>query len=524
MAYAVARLLFLDRLAALLDPLARALLNSGANCLLVGHIALHPIISDMTSMVFPMFHLAWRLRQALAKSQLHLTMINFMLMPDGHIEDFHRHLKRGEWPLGCNESASGQKWTARHGESSGPDARATSAWRQTTKLQASLSGRLMRHTMCYPVHYSDRTVFKLRPNRDSEARSRLSVRIAASHIAATLVLVLLLLPIMAHTFLVTLSDRVYMRAYPGCFEQLEELRAKGELPLFAVTLRGHHLVALLADVSLNAVVWLDSGLALSYLATLCYLLNYDLMLYWSSLQMKLEEVLSRARQRSWFYLGEEWPLGDGPGPNGMASRRRRSTYDLGGDGDGQLETDICELNFGWHDFFSEVGRVDMAVSEIVTHALLIWLISCAVFSYEVAVSSGLSSFLAVLQGLFFVGLTVIAAGDRLILGLHRNCLRTYQTMCSLMAVSEHGAENMRLLKLMEFFGKNDRTTFTLAHYYPYKPTTFITIAGYSLSCLLIALGLFGKSPKAMENSGPGAAAIESNASLLERIVHILMIY
>lgn len=91
-----------------------------------------------------------------------------------------------------------------------------------------------------------------------------------------------------YVFAMILSDWQHVKNYPGCYRELDDLYSKDGWPFFNVTLEKHHLITTIFDVVLNLFISTDSVLALYFAPTFCYLINYDLLLYWSSLQTKLQ--------------------------------------------------------------------------------------------------------------------------------------------------------------------------------------------------------------------------------------------
>jgi hypothetical protein len=542
MFYLVARGLFYERLSHSLAAISRPLFGLDGHCLLVGRIETHPAFGQKSRTIIAIYHLFWRLQQAMPRQGLKLTMFNFMMLSEASSERFRQRLRRGHWQERPSQKNGKQRRNSEahlnpradrndHGDDDGERAAGPSG-------RLCLADRFARHSMCYQVHSGDRVHFKLRPNRTRAARSLLAEEVARSMVVQTLIFGPLLAVVLAHVLLIALSDRHYLTAYPGCDAELERRLASSELPFLSMTISGHHLVSCIFDLAANVIVWFDCGVSILHGTAFCRLFNYDLLLYWSSLRAKLADLLERTRQREplhWARAAERLPAARRPpgmwaGELGPAVERRRSSSH-GRDAASrhanhhdQLELDIRELQSELFDFFHEVGRVDVLVSDVLTYAILVWLAGCAVVSYNVVITDRRSSVPMAILFLLAVGLVVIAAITHFILRLRRSCLDGHKALCSLIA-SHQSCEKQRILSVLDFFDKINRTTFTLAHCYPYKPTTFITILGYSVSCFLMSLTLFGNRQSAddAERYWP-PPLVEANASFVERFLRSLEIY
>lgn len=485
MVYVVVRTLFRDQLVRLADLTLGPLLNMRGNCLLMGRIVFHQAISEMSIMLFPLYHLSWRLKQALADKHFKLTMFNFLMHSDADIERFHQ-IFDDEQELKLARIGQSSTGTRRRHGSESP--------KPLVGCALEINKRYIRHAMCYQVHDGERVYIRLRPNRTPEARSQLFEQIARSFIIITVVFIIIIAIGASYIALVLLSDRLYVATYPGCFEELDDLVAKNELPFLSITLEGHHLFSFIIDCIENAIVWVDCVTAMLYGPTFCYLLNYDLLLYWSSLQARLESLLIRVRRKNLstsHFAAKWWSI-----ELSSKTRRRYLGQTSRPDKDQlELESEINELQFEVFDFFREVGRVDVLVSDVLTHSIIIWLSCCLMIGINFHVNShGVSSIPFVVKCLLSIGFTVVITASHFLLTLRRRCLRTYKSLCSLMA-NYQGNEKKELLKLMDFFNQQNRITYTLAHHFPYQPTTFITILGYTVSCFLIAINFVTRNKR-----------------------------
>lgn len=577
MTYVVVRTAFHDQLSKLVSLFSKPLMNLNGNCLLMGRTVVHPAIRETSACIFALFHLCWRANQKIADRRFKLTMHDFLLHSEADTRRLGRlieHERRPEYVRFIGRPPAGPaRWWSNdnktpHESSSGIIKldRKTSVWehlelaradKRSFKQQvsvASLDERYIRYAMCYEVIFNGRLYYRIRPNRTPEAREKLLHHLANSYIITTLVLSMLILTGTTYVTMLVLTDRRYLGTYPGCTKWLEDYAAKHGLPFFSITVTVHRSIAFIIEGIENLVVWLDCGYSMIYGPTYCYLLNCDLLLYWSSLHAKLELFVDKIRRRNFSHgvlHQSQLPWADNcssqsescqdehlspaslrinisqppvrcnndeldqMGSTWLPNRAQMHKFDE------QLEAEIVELMFELYDFFHEVGRVDLLVSDVLTALMLCWLSFCAMVGYEFITTES-QSVPPIVILVLFVGVTVVTTATYFLITLRRRCFRTYQVLCSLIALNQSGSKK-RLLKLMDFFTQINRTTYTLAHSHPYKPTTFITIAGYTASCLLIAITLFDHSHPVSKTTTVVPAPSEPK-NIIERIMKPLAIY
>lgn len=492
MIYSVVRTLFLDQLAALVDTLSRPWLGIGGNCFLMGRVVSHSGFKDSYNVIFPLFHLIWRGIDVAFKRHFKLTMVNFMLHSDVDVERFLELLEggkfRGEFLSNRRQATSRSSGLrplfTRAGSRFVVDQKGRRLlgptsydWEELMEDRTSLNERVLRHAMCYPVYYGNQIHFRLRPNRTLSARARLKDRIALSFVITTSILLPLIAFMATVITLVVLTDKRYLATYPGCYPELEQLEARGQLGFFSIHFFRHHAISGLVDGLENVIVWLDCGTALFYVPVLCYLLNYDILLYWSGVHQKLEMLMAKVRWRN---------CQPGGGAKSKKLPDALSYFDE------QLDTEIHELHYELADFFHEVERADQLISDVLTLALGIWFTGCLVvgFNFLALNRTTMPAFMVLILAVSFA---VMSTATHFLLALSRSCKRSYLKLCSMMA-EDKVERKCQAMKLMDFFTEMNRTFYTLAHRFPYKSSTFLTIVSYSVSCFLMAVTLFGGKP------------------------------
>jgi hypothetical protein len=536
MAYAMVRTLFLDELSGLVSRLSEPLLGMPGHCVLMGRFIFHSSVNRATNVMFAGYHLFWRHVVQKQKRPYDLTAILFLFQTGNDLRRFYDLVGRNHSNnysskirlASCDLAAVDRRKSSRHHSNSmvtffkGHERDRGACRLSTVCTSASTSGQqqqqqhcpdqvelLLRHSMCYQVNRCQRYYYKLRPNRTPEARHLLIERLMVSFGLATKVFCFITFIVLAHGLFAMTADVSYLTRYAGCSSEFDSRKQKHSPQLgITYTYTHHRLVSGLADLFENFVIWSESGLALIYVPVLADLLNYDLLLYWSSLQTKLELLLVRFRSRHSLRIQTTGPLYCDPlefsalhEATVNAGRRSADWAALGGAGgepfSEQLEIDMVELQFELADFFHELARVDSFVSDVLTVVIGIWLSSCAMVSYNSLTSVSFPNI--ILLGLI-VGFFIVTLASHFLLTLRRCCLRSYVTLCSLIAYS-HFHKRSSFVKMLDFFVGMNRTTYTLAHRYPYKSSTFISIIGYSLSCFLITVTLFGRPRPVGQLSG-----------------------
>jgi len=357
------------------------------------------------------------------------------------------------------------------------------------------------------------------------------------------------------TFLV-LDDSHYTRNYRGC----DNLREKGfplEIGPISVTLTWHRIVTLAFDGLENLILWFDSGACLTFNFILLYMLNHDTLIYWRSLDQKIQNLLEQVRadfesrqcksydqllllhqgdpfDPIWADILEDNNLkdifesNDSPSESHEAatlssinpdrSRRRLTRTNMIIDeqeylvGDSSfptntrvvqrlynnsndkfkpvfaMEESIYYLQSEIRDFFSQVESCDHFISMVLTCVVFVWLLTFAGLSYSAQSNKQLTLPIQIhiIQLYHLSGFVFCSA---VALELHRKCLRTYTRICSLMAYDQ-SKHKKSFFKILEFFTKRKRTMYTIFRQYPYSPTTFLSIIGWTFSCYFIMESLF----------------------------------
>lgn len=596
MVYSVIRGIFQAPLSSLVSLASRPLLNMPGNCLLMGRVDSHRNMDKSLGILLCIYHIVWRSVRRILDRNFKITLINFLLHTEADLEQFYKLTKN---KLRRPEYSAPTSSVFAHPEPGSPPpttipitARSIGVRRFSASLAQSRAAlatinkhldigtylsepnladrnekgaigfneQLIRHTVCYPVYYGNRIFLRIRPNRTLESHILLTGQVAKGFIVSAVLMMGLIVFAIFYLSLVLASDWRYVTKYPGCTKELDDFYARGQLSSYSVTLTGHHLLSAAVDMFENLIVWSDSTMAILFVPAMIYLLNYDVLLYWSSLQAKLELLLEKIRLRE--ALQEDYncrsELISEPGPNIAGNtpeaHRQSQTFapsniqprkasqpvkgehgTLGAqfktqfwspsiwrqmDGfDDELEIEVHELQFELIDFFHEIKRVDLYVSDALTASIIIWLSGCTLVGY-VVMMIGNSRVPPIGHLLYIVGLLVICTVSYVPMKLRHCSLKTYRTLCSLMA-HDRTRKKRCFAKMLDFFTQLNRTTYTLAHNYPYEPKTFLTIIGWTISCFILTITLFGqKKNNKSDTSNKHLLRSTQPESIFERVTQI----
>lgn len=495
MSYTVIRHIFWDYIHATVSLFP---LEKPAHCYILGRFEFHESANDVTGLVLSLLHLSWRTGQYYIARPYMLNLVTFMMQDERDIEKFYTMIERGLLP------------DLQHGS------------------QISDGGRddsyqqLLCQLMCYRMHHRSGISYKLRPNRTKKARSILRERIAKTTLLIGTLFAIAAIIVTTVIIASVARDKRYLRAYPNCNLRLKKLNEEGKVGEWSVTVDAHHLWSGIADGLENGIIWIDSGLAISFVMLLAYLLNYDLLIYWRLLHSKIIETLNETLASYLLRNGPQLDLTLGPpdtssyrGPIGIQSilnephawsvlhycnncvakprfpikLRRKMTKSVP---NFKLDYLVLDTQSEIQDFFHEIKRVDMFVSDILTFSLLIWLLTFTLYG-EISLTYYFSSRKAdipfIILAAQVIAFFAVFVASHYLLELNRCCMRSYQAICSLMAY-DRSRHRRKFIKILEFYTEHHRSYYTLFQQHPYSATTFLSIIGWSVSCFLVFDGLF----------------------------------
>lgn len=457
-----------------------------SQCYALGRFRIFHFEADEIANMFCIYHLIWRAAQYLNRRCLKIDLIMFLLQEEQAI--------RNQFKLTGESYAVGPSRVA----------------------NISVQERFLSSIMYYPVKYKTYTCYKIRPNRTELARARLIERVAEFTMTTVTIYLFAFCCFFPGAAYAVLNDYHYLSSYPGCDPYLEHLNATNQInPWFSVTFTKHRLAALVADLLQNLVIWLDSGAAMILVLPMSYTLNHDLLIYCKHLYNKLENALYLLRLDK-FQIDDLRTLRREPKSDGVTPFRSPEKIKLNRSRGVSLGLNQCSYGYsktcrdpfldGLHtvsrqteidrliyqiqaelcDFFYQIESVDMLVSDIMTHAIFVWLATFAYTTY-LTISEDKDMAIKVVQGLGFVGFTVVSL---FLVRLPRRNKAFHRIICSIAALDQSPYKK-GFLEILEFYRSRNLSAYTLFHYYPYYTTTYLSIVGYTLSCISIISSLFG---------------------------------
>lgn len=482
----VKRTLILDKLVALFQP------KLPAHCYILSRFIFTDELHNQAGVLISLFHLSWRFSQKFLSKCQNLSAATFMMQDEDDLNRFYGLMN------------------AKH------------CYNSLYNVQLDINEHFLRQTLCYRVKIETGinasnayvyTIYRLRPNRTIEARRKLFSYIAK-------VTTIFVFAFSSMTILITLnvtcqicSDVKYLSRYPGCFISLEERHKRGELKWYSVTPTGHHLISGLIDGVENFILWWDSGAALTFVMTLVYVLNYDLLAYCDSLSKKLQLELWKAKMNwidnySFESFDDDKPLNDpyldveryqlmnrrvyqekvqivkGPSTIYPIHRPLHKLPFVPTDGT------ILVLQSELSDFFWQIGKVNLFMTDFLSACIFMWFITVAVVNYY-AFGRTVGSVPVEVRLIQLFGFLILTFLSVSLLELRRSTMKLYPLICSLMSY-DRSKYKYGFMKVLEFYTSRNRTTYTLFRQFPYSSTTYLSIIGWTLSCFFIIDNLFRK--------------------------------
>jgi hypothetical protein len=458
----------------LVEMLVDALqLSKPAHCYALGQFMIYESVREHCAVCFATFHLTWRLLTSTNPQPLAITTIYFLILDDRDIKLYYQLL---EAHACCDTDYDDKvtKLTTTSAPSSSGSIRLTShhlSRRTTCCINASPNARLqmMHDVMSFRIDRESGPVYRLRPNRTAAACRNLRDYLINVMLVGTAVFAIIALTITLIFSIEGTSDQSYLKRYPNCDPYLEQLKRDGQLDLnhFSLHLTRQQFFAFFFDTTENVFLWLDSGLVLYSCVVCTLLLNYDLNIYWKhingQIELLLEFVRSAKAEEGWFCV----ELG-----GGQQQRTTNSNY----------ERLVYELQMKMRDFIKHLKRSDQLIGDVLTTIINVWFTLFAYFIYSTIVSNARSLPVALnitLAGVFMVTTLLCAVT----ISVHRNCMKSYGKICSLMTL-DNSHHKQHFTEILDFFIRR-RTCYTIYRGYEMTATTYLTLIGYSFSCFFI---------------------------------------
>lgn len=432
------------------------------NCYVYGRLVLHYEISlEIFGFLMASFHLLWRLIQQSLNRPFDLEVVLFLMQPRENIKRFTKRIESTT----CTED----------------------------ELENNYE-RFLCHIMCYKVTFveqnkahgsSQRVLYRLRSNRTLKARQRLVDSLVDMTISSAMVLTMLTVPIAVYIGIIILFNRYrYMNAYPNCDTQSLRLYHEGHLSRWSLPWLGsrHYMTTVLFDGLENAVVWFESGLILICVLVFSTYLNSDLVTHWTHLNVDIQQLLNKSRQSH----HSRWEQDDDLHLNLHRPSQQATTNEQ--DNQDNNEQQIYYLQAALVDFFHEINKLDLFISDVITFCQLVGIsgLGCTTLqSAEVYLESRNTDFAIVgisFNSAVFLGYAWMSIS---LLSLQQYCRWSYPSLCSLMA-NDQARYKRHFMRILDFYTSRERTCYTLFQQVPFSSNNFASVIGWSVSCFLIA--------------------------------------
>lgn len=421
------------------------------NCYVYGRFVLHfELPTESVGCMLASLHLTWRLAQEILYRPSVLDVLLFAMQPEDKVEVFIEKLKGN-----CKQELSEYE-------------------------------HFLRHIMCHKVTYHKaegekqaRIIYRLRPNRTLTARKSLVHKLAQINTRGLVIFIILVVSFTCYiASAVFFNQRRYPSAYPNCDVQLTSRMLKEDnfttwsVPQLAA--RPHYVTTVLFDSIENAIVWVDSGLAMVGSYVFMIFLNNDLFAYWTHLRHQINELDAESKHTS-ICLREL--AADSPERSRMLLSITTKVHDL--------QQELC-------DFFHQINQVDSIISDIITYGLFIWLgaFGCATFEVVAFYSSDHnSSPVIVVTGILTFAFVCNSAVAATLLSLQRSCKLSYTKICSIMAHNQTSRKR-HFMRILDFYTQGNRTCYTLFQLFPYSSSNFASSIVWSATCFLVVDSIF----------------------------------
>lgn len=469
------------------DYISLSIINN-YHCFMLGDFVIHYEQSDkLFGFYFATCHLLWRLTQHHLDRPYSLDVLLFLLQPKDDIRRFIAKLEA------ANESIERairrqRRLLPPYSSQVRPHLGGLSYWDQLSRQES-----LLLNIMCYQVilindQFDERfhsqcsfkkppiVLYKLRANRTLEARQRLINVMATITLQGFLILSVVVFVFAVYIGAVVIFNQArYYNNFPGCDAEFSKQFEAGQIKQWSLPpVSVHRVAAIIGDALENSLVWGESGIIALFALTFTGFLNQDLLFCWQHLEQKIQSYSRDIRQ---IYLVRH------------KLHSTQLTYSHH-----PFSEQIYELQAQLRDFFHQIQRVDLLVSDVITYALLIWLSGFGLISYRAAKvwkSSGSSEDIivyVVVAVSAFVGYSVVSLG---LLSLQRRCRCSHQAVCSMMAYDQ-SRYRKHFGELIMFYTDKNRACYTWFQQVPFSSANCFSVVGWSFTAFLVLDNVFNR--------------------------------
>jgi hypothetical protein len=298
-----------------------------------------------------------------------------------------------------------------------------------------------------------------------------------------------------------------LTVYPNCDRELIRLiQAQNKtvdewMQSSHMTPTTHHILMGLFDYVESVIIWFDSGMGISFVFGLPYILVYDLKMYWRHLNAKLANILQETRLRRFVMCLSAYSANDDNDNETNDEYARLRTclpkhriYQLIqetlADRSQELDVEIEQLRLEVHDFFENFRQAELVVTDMLSAIVLFWFLGLLGVGYAVIDLYGRGGNLLGIPLLYLIpliiGIYLIPLGlfNTSIFQLQYKCLRLYADINSLVSNSKSSHKH-KYLKTLELFNDQHSHQFRFLGGQLFSPTTMFKFISWTTTCIYI---------------------------------------
>lgn len=482
-----------------------------ARCFIPGNFIIHEEFKIISANLMAFFHLQRRfINTFFAKKHMSSYLVVTVQSGKDISEYFRRHQEYMQQVqaglVRTQASHCSPRRACERASLAKPLSDARMRWARGGKESTDLEDYVvLKYFMCYAVYTQENCVLKLRANRTEEAIRFLQDKIATTTFRVGVIFSVLAVAMTIPIASFILIDKLFLMRYPQCNPLLAALQAEGKLGWISLTIDLHRLFVITFDAIENLVLWLESGLSMTFGLAIGHLISHDMLTCWQSIDKKIRHLRARLVQDQCTIIGD---CGNGlvpsdrychyidsrvaPSSNYFTLKRtdresRISRVKPRPSGCQDSDEQVLELQSEVRDFFEQLNEINEIMSDVLSSISIIWLVLFGVYTYfsHAQDHRSLPPNLQALQASIFILMTLLSLN---LLALHRTIKRSHPVLCSIVA---HDRSYLRsnFTKIMDLIEDPNLCTYKLFRYIPFSTTTYLSLVGWSFSCFVVIASL-----------------------------------
>lgn len=326
------------------------------------------------------------------------------------------------------------------------------------------SDSYMRNVTCMAFVPQDQqsgnkpTYYLRRPNRTPESKRKLHRFIgllSLVYLTGAFFALIIFTPVIIWG---GLTDYLYLKAYPTCSPELEQLAAAGQANYFTMHFVSKHRVIITClDIIHSLKILIDIVSALTFPAIMILTLAYDLEIYWEAIRRELEKLSAEYKlhhmvdlyDRSQCKSDQFYAATTGHQALTLAWHFDRDCrYESEKERNPELKVQIIQRQI--LDFFSLLDTYDKIVSAWISNACLVWLAIFGSTSYQIFYSQD-PNYILLLRAFQCASVILIAGPVTYLMRIAGVTSSTYPMICALMAYERVWWSRTVWEKILDFY-------------------------------------------------------------------------